>query len=94
MPNFYPKSSYWENLTFSKLRFSKFKKFALTFKVSCCSLKIRGLGKDIRDVFIFIFRFKDPSFLKSDSQLQKKKSFLFASMVALQKWWKMLFISS
>ena len=44
---------------------SKFKKFvswfifgelhltqaSLTFKIFCCNLKIRGLGKDIRDVF-------------------------------------------
>ena len=31
--------------------------------------------------------------LKSDSHLPKN-SLLFASMIALQKWWKMLFISS
>ena len=31
--------------------------------------------------------------LKSDSNLLKK-NLLFASMIALQKWWKMLFISS
>ena len=51
------KSYYWEKLTFSKLWFSKFKKFVATsvfgelqltqmllnFKTSCCNLKIRGL---------------------------------------------------
>ena len=36
----------------------------------------------------------EPAFLlKSDSHLPKK-SFSFTSMKALQKWWKMLFISS
>ena len=52
------KSYYWEKLTFSGLRFSKFKNFvakwaywelqlmqiSLNFQISCCNLKIRGLG--------------------------------------------------
>ena len=32
-------------------------------------------------------------YLKSDSHLPKK-NFLFDSMIVLQKWWKMFFISS
>ena len=34
------------------------------------------------------------SYLKAGLSPSKKKKFLFASMKALQKWWKMLFISS
>ena len=59
MSNIYLNSSYWEKLTFSKLRFSKFKTFvfrsvfdelqltqiSLNFKTSWCNLKIRSLEK-------------------------------------------------
>ena len=60
------KSYYWEKLTFSNLRFSKFKKFVtrsvfgelqltqipLNFKTSCCNLKFRGLGTKLCAVFL------------------------------------------
>ena len=55
-----------EQLTFSKLRFSKFKTFvsrspfgelqptkiSLNFKIPCCNLKVRGLGEKRRVAFI------------------------------------------
>ena len=55
-----------KKLTFSKLRFSKFKKFttrsvfeelqlahiALNFKFSCCNLKIIGLGAKLCSAFL------------------------------------------
>ena len=59
------KSYYWEKLTFSKFRFSKFKKFvfrpvfeelqltqiSLNFKTSCYNLKIRGLVAKLLWIF-------------------------------------------
>ena len=54
-----------EQLTFSKLRFSKFKTLVsrspfgelqptkiLNFKIPCCNLKVRGLGEKRRVAFI------------------------------------------
>ena len=41
--------------TFSKLRFSGFKKLdIINFKTSYCNLKIRGLGAKICAVFLFL----------------------------------------
>ena len=55
-----PKNYYCKKQTFSKLRFSKIKKFvtrsefwgaptqiSLNFKTSCCNLKFRGLGEKL-----------------------------------------------
>ena len=41
-----------------------------------------------------LFLFRNVTSLKSDSHLPKKNFLLFTSMITLQKWWKMLFISS
>ena len=63
------KSHYWEILTYSKLRFSKFKKFvsrlvfgelqltqiSLNFQTSCCNLKIRDLGVKLCVAFLLFF---------------------------------------
>ena len=68
--------------TFSKLRFSGFKKFvtrsvfrelqlkqiSLNFKTSCCNLKIRGLGAKLCVTFLFFFTFeRNYDVLKSKS---------------------------
>ena len=63
------KSHYLEILTYSKLRFSKLKKFVsrlvfgelqltqilLNFQTSCCNLKIRGLGVKLCVAFLLFF---------------------------------------
>ena len=68
MSKIYLKSYYWEILMFSKLRFSKFKKFvfrsvfgelqltqiSLNFKTLCSNLKIRGLGATVGSFSIIL----------------------------------------
>ena len=68
MSNISLKVTNWEKLTFSKLRFSKFKKFvsksmfgelqhtqiSLNFKTSLCNLKIRGLGAKLCMAFLLL----------------------------------------
>ena len=78
MPNIYSNGSMEKKLTFSKLLFFKCKKcisipvfgelqltqISLNFKVSCCNLKIRRLGKNSCEAFFYycfvfeIFHFK------------------------------------
>ena len=70
MSNVYLKFVIVKKLTFSKLRFSKFKKFvirsvfgelqltqiSLNFETFCCSLKIRGLGTKLCVTIILILK--------------------------------------
>ena len=71
-------------MTFSKLRFSKFKKFvrsvfeelqltqiSLNFKTYSCNLKIRGLRAKMYVVFVFF------NFEKNYDLQSKKESILF-----------------
>ena len=71
MSNIYSKVTIEKKLTFSKLQFSKFKKFgnssvfwelqlmqiSLNFKTSCYNLKVRGLGSRSCGLF-FYFSFE------------------------------------
>ena len=66
-------NNYWEKLTFSRLRFSKFKKLvsrsvsgelqiaqiSFKFKTSCCNLKIRGLGAEMCVAFLLFYFWKE-----------------------------------
>ena len=80
-------------MAFSKLRFSRFKEFghqvsfgelqltmiSLTFKTSCCNLKIRGLGGKLCVAFLFfsitfLLKSKIPYILlKKNINLSKNK---------------------
>ena len=67
------KSYYWEKLTFSYLRFSKFKKFvtgsvfrelqltqmSLNFTTSCWNLKIKGLGAKVCAALLLFWFWKE-----------------------------------
>ena len=67
------KSYYWEKLTFSNLRFSKFKKFvtksvfrelqltqmSLNFTASCWNLKIKGLGAKVCAALLLFWFWKE-----------------------------------
>ena len=72
------KSYYWEKVAFSKLRFSKFKKFAansvfgelqltisLNFENSCWNLKIRGLEQNWGWLFNYFSFERNYDILKS-----------------------------
>ena len=79
------KSYYWEKLVFSKLWFSKFKKFvsrsvlgelyfaqvSLNFKTSCCDLKIRCLGTKLCVASLFF------NFESINDVLKSKSSYFF-----------------
>ena len=80
------KSYHWEKLTFSKLWFSKFKKFAsravfeelqftripLNFKTSCCNLKMGGLAAK-KSIWVFYYFDFDRSYRKSRPEVLCKK---------------------
>ena len=62
--------------------------YILFWKLAACSLPIPDCLKT--PVLLY---FEKNSYMIKVGLSPSKKNFLFASMIALQKWWKMLFIS-